>query len=80
MTPGTARDRRMRNEGACRPWRRLITTEFPIKLSVWPIHVMETDGSIVLKGPIEARDQVLIRIPETQKHFQQEENSHEYDP
>lgn len=39
-----------------------------LNLSVRPIHVVEVDGNIVLEGPSEARDQVLLRIPEIQKH------------
>ena len=51
-----------------------------LNLSVRPIHVVEVDGSIILEGPSEERDQILIRIPEIQKYYQQEDNSNEHDP
>jgi hypothetical protein len=34
-----------------------------LNLSVRSIHVVEVDGSIILEGPTEARDQIMYRIP-----------------
>jgi molybdenum cofactor biosynthesis enzyme MoaA len=34
-----------------------------LNLSVRPIHVVEVDGSIILEGPSEGRDQLICRIP-----------------